>query len=207
MGRADDPGRVLDHIVYEMKAQLAAANQQVAVAMADERMLRRRVEHQQQLAHGWEHRAMLAVRSGDDVLARQALSRKQEADRMYSELHGHWAGQKQAVDSLRAGLQALSNRIADAQRQKSLLVARAARAHAQHTIAQTLAGLRALDPYGTLEALEHRVTQYEAEAEALCDLGSMGDISLEAQFRALESVHVDDELADLKRRMALPPGR
>jgi phage shock protein A len=48
------------------------------------------------------------------------------------------------------------------------------------------------------------VAQIEAEAEATAELGPAPEASLEAQFRALEAGHgLDDQLAELKARMAL----
>jgi phage shock protein A len=107
---------------------------------------------------------------------------------------------------LRLALRGLSAKIEDAHRQRRILIARYRRAEAQRTIAQTLSNLSASAPLSILERMESRVAAAEAEAEALADLAPV-DTSLEAQFRALEAANVDDQLADLKRRMALaePP--
>jgi phage shock protein A len=55
--------------------------------------------------------------------------------------------------------------------------------------------------------MEHSVSQIEAEAEATLELGGGMEPSLEAQFRALEAGSVDDELAELKQRVALEAHR
>ncbi|MBC8069841.1 MAG: PspA/IM30 family protein, partial [Deltaproteobacteria bacterium] len=73
LGPGDDPGRVLDSIIVEMRMQLHEAKKQVCVAMADERVLRRHADRHAQDAAGWERRAMMAVRASDDNLARAAL--------------------------------------------------------------------------------------------------------------------------------------
>ncbi len=170
VSRAEDPARMLDQIIYDMRTQLVDAKRLVAVAIADERRVRRELDTHTQSAAGWEQRAMLAIRSGDDVLARQALHRKGQHDELVTAWHAHWVQQKQGTDALRGALTALSNKIDHADRQRRLLVARAARAQAQMAINHTLSTLNGASPWGTLERMEDRVVQMEAQAEAYAEL-------------------------------------
>jgi phage shock protein A len=88
------------------------------------------------------------------------------------------------------------------------------RAHAQQTISATLAHLHGASPWTPLERWEDRVVQLESAVDAHAELYGGVDISLEAEFAALEArTRIDDELAALKRRLdgerpkkALPPG-
>lgn len=208
--RAEDPAKLLDQIVFEMRQQLIDAKKLVCVAIADERALRARADRHAADAGLWERRAMLAVRAGQDELARAALLRKAEQDELAGTYGAQWADQKQSVDNLRMALSALSQRIDDASRQRTMLVARAARAQAQRTIAVTLSNLDGMSPWGTLERMEERVQQLESEVDAAVEIGDLHHgASLEAQFRALASSSVEDELLALKQRMALeaPRGR
>lgn len=205
--RAEDPGRMLDQAVLDMRAQRGQAQAQVAVAIADEHRVRRERDAHLQAASGWERRAMLALETGNEGLAREALTRKTQHDETAATWHAHWVQHKQGVDALRAALTALAHKIDHADRQRRLLAARAARAHAQMSIARTLSAIDGASPLTTLQRMEDRVTQLEAQAEAQTELVAGPDAGLEAQFRALESSQaVDDQLAALKRRMALPAG-
>lgn len=197
-----DPTQTLDRLVLEMRAQLHIAQKQVCVAIADERVLRHHVDQHAAASAHWERRAMQAVRAGDDGLARAALSRKAEEDEMTATYDAQWRDQRRSVDNLRAALRGLDQRIADAGRQRNVLIARYRRAEAQRTISATLGALSAHSPWTSLERLEERVVQIEAEAEAAADLHGE-DLSLEARFAALERSSVDDELAALKLRMSL----
>lgn len=197
-----DPSQTLDRLVLEMRAQLHAAQKQVCVAIADERVLRHHVDHHAAASAHWEQRAMQAIRAGDDGLARAALARKTEQDELTATYDAQWRDQKHAVDNLRAALRALEHRIADANRQKNLLVARWRRAEAQRTISATLGALEGHSPWTSLERMEDRVLQIEAEVEAAADLRGE-DPSLEARFAALERSRVEDELVALKMRMSL----
>lgn len=102
ISRAEDPGRMLDQAIRDMRLQLGQAKQLVAVAIADERRIRRELDAHMQAASGWEQRAMLAIRAGDEQLARQALARKAQHDETVAAWHAHWVQQKQG--STRFGL-------------------------------------------------------------------------------------------------------
>jgi len=214
MAGAEDPGRALARIIAEVHLQVREAKRQACVAIADEHVLRRHVERYRAEAASWEQRAVLAVRAGDDDLARAALVRKGEADELATTYEAQWIDQKRSVDMLRSALRALDERIHEASRQRALLQARMNRAYAQHTIAATLAHLQGASPWAPLERMEDRVVQLEAEVDAAVDLYGGADLSLEAQFAALEArTRIDDDLAALKRRLhatapkkALPPG-
>ncbi len=210
----DDPARALDRIIYEMRLQLVEAKKQVCVAIADERTLRRHADRYVTEAAHWERRAMTAVRAGADDLARAALVRKGEQEELAAGYEAQWQEQKRAVDTLRTALRALDQRICDAARQRTLLVARLSRAQAQHMIAATLSNMNGYAPWTPLERMEERVMQLEADVDAASEIYGGADLSLEAQFAALErGSRVDDDLAALKRRIeaerprkALPAG-
>lgn len=207
VSRAEDPEKMLNYVILEMQAQLVEAKRHVAMVIADEHRLRRQAEDAQRQSDAWERKAMLAIRAGSDDLARAALARKAEHDEMAGAWNEQWQAQRQSAEALRLALRGLSAKIDDAYRQRRVLIARYRRAEAQRTIAQTLSNLSASAPLSILDRMESRVAAAEAEAEALADLAGPVDVSLEAQFRALEAGNVDDQLAELKRRMALaePP--
>lgn len=203
LSKAEDPQKVLDLAVLDMQGALVEAKKQVAVVIADERRLRKQAADAGRSASQWEQKAMLAVRSGAEDLARAALIRKKEHDELAAMYGEQWQSQKNSSDALRSALVGLSQKIAEAHRTRRMLVARMRRAEAQRTINATLAGLNASGHDGALERMEHSVAQIEAEAEATLELGGGMEPSLEAQFRALEAGSVDDELAELKQRVAL----
>ena len=78
ISKSEDPEKMLNQIVVDMSNQLVEAKKQVASAIADEKRLAKQVESRDGTAAEWERRAMLAVRAGDDALAKEALARKKE---------------------------------------------------------------------------------------------------------------------------------
>jgi phage shock protein A len=208
ISKAEDPQKMLNQIVVDMQNQLVEAKKQVAVSIADQKRLEKQRDEQSELSKEWERKAMLAVRAGDDVLAREALRRKGEHDHQLSEFTKQSDLQKQAVDKLKDQLRTLNDKIEEAKRKKNILIARQKRAEAQRAIQETMRGLSDTSAFDTFERMAQRVDQIEAEAEASSELGGelTGD-TLQAKFKALESggTGSDMALAELKAKMGLGP--
>ena len=111
ISRAEDPQKMLTQIVVDMQNQLVEAKKQVAVSIADQKRLEKQRDEQSELGKEWERKAMLAVRAGDDGLAREALRRKGEHDSQHQEFVKQADLQKQAVDKLKEQLRSLYNEI------------------------------------------------------------------------------------------------
>jgi phage shock protein A len=208
INRAEDPEKMLNQVLVDMKSQLVEAKKQVAVAIADEKRIKKQYEQELAKSQDWERKAMLAVRAGDDNLARAALARKAEHDELAATLKLQWEAQKQSVEQLKEALRGLDQKIEEAKRKRNILVSRQKRAQAQATINKTLAQLNSSDSHdSTFARMDERVTQLEAEAEASMELGAAPEHSLESQFKALEAGStVDAELEALKQKMALGTG-
>lgn len=205
INKAEDPEKMLNQVLVDMKSQLVEAKKQVAVAIADEKRVKKQYEQEAAKASEWERKAMLAVKAGDDGLARAALARKGEHDEVSQTLRQQWEAQKQSVEQLKGALRGLDNKIEEAKRKRNILVSRQKRAEAQRTINETLSNINSTSAFDTFERMSDRVTQIEAEAEAVSEIsGALPEASLESQFKALEaSSGVDDDLSALKSKMAL----
>ncbi|HTA93867.1 MAG TPA: PspA/IM30 family protein [Polyangiaceae bacterium] len=207
ISRSEDPEKMLNQIVDDMTTQLAEAKRQVASSIADEKRLAKQVEQETTNAAEWERRAMLAVRSGDDALAKEALARKKEHQTLAEQFQDQWQKQKQAVEQLKLALRALNNKIEEAKRKKNLLIARKKRAEAQKAIQETMTGLKNASAFETFDRMAGRIEQMEAEAEAHAELNeeASGD-TLAHKFRELEVTKgADEDLTALKRKMGLLP--
>jgi len=203
INKAEDPEKMLNQVLVDMKTQLVEAKKQVAVAIADEKRLKKQYEMEAAKAIEWEKKAMLAVKAGDDNLAKAALARKGEHEEVAETLRQQWEAQKASVEQLKGALRSLDAKIEEAKRKRNILVSRQKRAEAQRTINETLTNINSTSAFDTFERMSDRVTQLEAEAEATAELGALPEASLDAQFKALAASSVDDELAQLKKKMAL----
>src|SRR3989442_1701888 len=73
IARAENPEKMLNQLIVDMRSQLAKAKQQVAGAIADEKRLAAQVEQEKKSAEDWEKRAVLAVQGGGEDPAKQAV--------------------------------------------------------------------------------------------------------------------------------------
>lgn len=206
ISKAEDPEKMLNQMLIDMQQQLVEAKKQVAVAIADEKRLQKQFDNERTLAVEWEKKAMLAVKAGNDDLAKQALGRKQEHEKLAMGYQQQWQAQKAAVDQLKSALQGLNSKIEEAKRKKNLLIARAKRAEAQRAIADTMDGLSSTSAFDTMSRMEEKIDKMEAEAAATYELAetASGD-QLEQQFKELEVESHDDALAALKAKMGVAP--
>ncbi|MEM9694374.1 MAG: PspA/IM30 family protein, partial [Myxococcota bacterium] len=205
ISKAEDPEKMLEQVVLDMNKQLVEAKKLVAVAIADEKRLAKQAEGERAKATEWERRAMMAVRAGDDALAKEALNRKREHDGLANEFQEQWKKQKVQVDQLKMTLRVLNNKIEEAKRKKQVLKARARRARAQQEMADAMGKLNQAGALATYERMEERINQMEAQAEATSELAEeySGD-TLAHKFGQLEaSQGADDDLAALKQKMGL----
>jgi phage shock protein A len=207
ISRAENPEKMLNQLIVDMKTQLAKAKQQVASAIADEKKLQNDADAMKRQAEDWERRAMLAVQEGRDDLAKQALARYNEHLQGAQQLHETWLRQKAETDQLKLSLRQLSDKIEEAKRKKNILVARAKRAEAQQRIQETMSGLSDRSAFESFERMTERIEATERKAIAAAELNEevSGD-RLARQFEQLEyKGSSDQQLLELKARMGLLP--
>jgi phage shock protein A len=207
ISRSEDPEKMLNQVVLDMNNQLVEAKKQVAASIADEKRLAKQYEQEAANSQEWERRAMMALRAGNEALAKDALARKREYDELTTTLRDQWTKQKAAVDQLKTALRLLNDKIEEAKRKRNVLIARKKRAEAQKAIQETMSGLRDQSAFETFDRMSQKIDQIEAEAEAQADLAEeySGD-TLARQFQQLERGHdADDDLVALKRKMGMIP--
>ena len=208
INKSEDPEKMLNQVILDMNQQLIEAKKQVAVAIADEKRLHKQLLGETRQSQDWEQKAMLAVRAGDDELAKEALLRKKELDAIASQYREQWERQRALTDQLKTALKALNAKIGEAQRKKNVLIARKRRAEAMKSIQETMSGLSDASAFETFDRMAEQIDQMEAEAEAGAQVAEQytGDL-LKHRFSELEATAgADLELEALKRKMGLLPG-
>jgi phage shock protein A len=209
ISRAEDPEKVLNQLIQDMRGQLTKAKQEVASAIADEKKLQAQVEKEKGLADEWERKAMMAVEQNRDDLAKQALMRHSEHVQHAQALHETWGRHKQETEGLKASLRSLNDKIEEAKRKKNLLIARQKRAEAQNRIHKTMSSMSDKSAFDNFERMAAKIEETERKALAAAELNEelTGD-DLSRQFEVLEySGNTDNQLLELKRKMGmLGPG-
>jgi phage shock protein A len=208
ISRAENPEKMLNQLITDMRGQLDKARQQVAQAIADEKKLEADAAAMKKQAEDWERRAMLAVQEGRDDLAKQALMRYNEALQGAQALHETWVKSKQETEALKHSLRQLNDKIEEAKRKKNILIARARRAEAQQRIQETLSGMGDKSAFESFERMQDRIEANERKAIAAAELQEefTGD-KLTREFEQLEyHGSSDQQLLELKQKMGLLAG-
>jgi phage shock protein A len=208
ISRAENPEKMLNQLIVDMRSQLDKARQQVAQSIADEKKLEADSIAMKKQAEDWERRAMLAVQEGRDDLAKQALMRYNEALQGAQQLHDTWVKSKTETDSLKASLRQLNDKIEEAKRKKNILIARARRAEAQQRIQETLSGMGDKSAFESFERMQEKIEANERKAIASAELNEeMTGDSLARQFEQLEyHGSSDQQLLELKAKMGMIGG-
>jgi phage shock protein A len=212
ISRAENPEKMLNQIILDMRDQLAKAKREVAAAIADERKLKSQVEAEVKQARDWQHRAMLAVKENRDDLAKQALIRQQEHTERVQVLQQTWETHSAETEKLKGSLRQLNDKIEEAKRKRNLLVAKQKRAQAQRRIHETMSGLSDTSAFETFNRMAEKIEDEERRTLAHAEVTEAiaGD-TLESQFLKLEAgtggADVEDRLMALKAEMGLiaPP--
>lgn len=210
INRAENPEKMLNQIILDMRDQLAKAKREVAAAIADERKLRGQLDDEVKQSREWEKRAMLAVKQGRDDLAKQALVRQQEHAERASALDQTWRAQSAETEKLKGSLRQLNEKIEEAKRKRNLLIAKQKRAQAQRRIHETMSGLSDTSAFDAFNRMADKIEEEERRSLAHAEVTeALSGDTLETEFLRLESgsddAGVDDRLSALKAEMGLLP--
>src|SRR5688500_15409128 len=188
LDRAEDPEVMLNEYLRQLNSNLNETKDSGASTMADETKLHTRMVQHQAEADQWQAKAQAALRAGDEELARAALGRKLQAQKLADSYRQQYESQDQQVEELQDALIKLESRIAEARSRRELIVAKQNRAATQEAIQRTVRSLGNTNAMDKLGQLEERVDDRLARADALDQLNRG---ALESRFEDLEA---DSEL-------------
>lgn len=199
--KAEDPEKLIAQTVIDMKAELKRAKRDLVTTLGNAKRLDKESAEVAVEVESWEKKAVLAIKAGDDALAREALKQKQRAAKRHGEVKARAAQQVSMADEMKDALERIEAKIEDLEARKTALASQVRKAReAPGAVGGSRYGS---DSFDELERMAGRIDQLDAEVEThsiLDDGPSKAD--LDARFRALErttgDVAVDDELAALK---------
>lgn len=214
----EEPEKLINQAVDDMSKDLSKIRSSYAEVTITQRKLMKQRESSEAEAVKWFNKASLALKCGDEDLARAALARRQQLIDTADSLQEQADAQVASIDKLYAGMQALEGKMLEARGKKEGIIARAKRARMQKEINDmqnekisgalgSLGGTSsAMDAFARME---QKIEALEAAAEASAEIGKMNEVNaiahgaekvdLELEFKALEqSSTVDSELTKLK---------
>jgi len=196
--------------VEDMQGDLVKVRQSYAEITATQRRLLKQKEQADVLADDWYKRAQLALSKGEEGLAKEALSRRQQQTETAQGLQIQIDQQAAAVDKLYEGMQMLESKILESKSKKEQMVARARTAQSTQKVNDMLGGITGKTSMDAFSRMEDKVEALEAAAEVSAEMGSFegnalpgtSGSSIENQFKMLEATSsVDTELEEMKKML------
>ena len=200
--RAEDPEKLIKQVILDMENQFLQVKTQLAVSIADQHMLEKKLHENEDTARDWMRKAEIAVDKLHDDLARAALDRFQTSQRLAQSYREQVDDQKAQVETLKGALVKLELKLDEAKSKRDLLLARHRRSLSLGKAAQAQTTLGDNSKSATFERLKDRVHHSEAVATAEVDL--LNDDMGERLTRLDRDAEVDRLLAELKARRGLP---
>ncbi len=200
--KVEDPERMIKQVIREMEENIDQAKQGVIEAIASEKQLYKELKSHQEQAVQWKQKAETALKADKEDLAREALMRKKEHDKIATTLASSWASAKNTSDRLKSQLQALEKKLDEAKQKRASLVARQRAAEAHQQMDSTLKQFeKGRDAQRKFDRMEEKVADMEARSEAIDEINQQAS-QLEKEFWALEvDQDVEDELVALKKNL------
>jgi len=198
----EDPEKIMEQAVSDMQGDLVKVRQSYAEITATQRRLLKQKEQAEEMAEDWKKRAQLALEKGNEELAREALTRRQQQVDAADSAQKQIDNQAESIDSLYSGMQELESRILEAKSKKDEMVARARTAQSTQKVNDMLSGVTGKTSMDAFTRMEEKVDMLEAAAEVSSEMSGSGKLlpgSVENEFKLLEAgSSVDDELKKMK---------
>jgi phage shock protein A len=204
--RAEDPEKMLKQLLLDMENQLLQVKTQVAIAIADQHLLEKKRKEQEDGAASWHTKAELAVKKGEDELARLALERALSHEEMALGFAQQVAEQTAEAEGLRATYTKLQGKLKETQAQCEMLVAQHRRAKMAGKATRAMQVVESKKLGGTGGANGSPMGRFRTrianvEAETYAGRTMLESESLEDRFAQLErDGRVELLLDELKRK-------
>ncbi len=198
--KAEDPEKLIGQTIIDMKSEMKKAKRELVSTLGSAKRLDKEADELEDEVAKWEKKAILALKTGDDELARAALKQKARASKKSKEVRARAAATARTVDEMKETLENVEKKVEDLEARKSSL----ASAVRKSREVPGEGGKFGSETFDELERMAGRIDQMDAEVEAH-DILDDGAAELDAKFRKLKKEHgedaVDDELAALKAQL------
>ena len=196
LNRIEDPKKMVRQMIWDMQAEVDDALAAVAHAIANERVLDRRLAQKREEAALWTRKAEAAVDAGEEELARKALVQKVAADEAIDALQKARAEAEVATQTLKDRAADLKAKLATARTQQGVLALRMRAARARRDVA--MVDVQARSRY---DEFVDEVTRDEVAAEVYAEMAASDDGQLKEEFDRLEQKQrVEAEIQALKEK-------
>lgn len=198
----EDKEAALEQAVRDMAAEHRKAKGYLAEAIVHLKKLERDVKKHSDAAEAYLKKAKVVLSDDDesnDYLAREALARKKEEEKVAAQYKLAADNQRAAVEKLKSNIAAMEKRIATARRQKQVLLSKKQLAETQEKIAGMTASQPSNEAFEAFNRLEEQIDDMAMEAEVKMELTEDAGKDLDSKIEAIQyDSEVEDEFLLLK---------
>lgn len=164
--RAEDPEKMLKQVILDMQNQFMQVKTQVAIAIADQHLLKKKLVENEEATAQWMRKAEFAIEKAQDDLARPALERLVSHRQISEGYRQQLDDQTIQVENLKSALLRLEQKLVEAQSRAELLAQRHRRARVASKAADARASAQSAARALTFERMKDKVLTDEAVALA-----------------------------------------
>jgi phage shock protein A len=199
--RAEDPEKLIKQVILDMDNQYLQVKTQVAVSIADQHMLEKKLRENEDAGRDWMRKAELAVEKQQDDLARAALDRFQTSQKLALSYREQVDDQKLQVETLKNALIKLEQKLDEAKAKRDLFLARHRRSVALGKAARAQSAIGDHSNSAAFDRLQDRVSHTEAIASAEVEL--LNENAGDRLARLDRDTEVERLLTELKSKHGL----
>lgn len=204
LDKMEDPEKMIDQNLRKMREDLAEAKKGTAQMMASVDEAKDRLVEKEDLVLRYQAAAENALRAGDEASAREALQRKQDAQRSAADMQERLTAAESKSYQMQQMYEKLVRDVSEMESRREDLKSTAAMAKSQENINRIMSGSkRRSSAMESFEKMEDKVNRRLREAEAEAELGRPGKDDILEKYGGPSVGSVDDELSKLKASMGL----
>ena len=195
--KAEDPVKMVKQLIIEMEEQVDEATRALGQAMGSQKVAAKELADAKAKVADWNDKAKLALKNGDETLARKALDIKVGLEGQVDQLQASYDGITAQVDKLK---------VDEARARQNVLIARAKMAEASTNVATSISAATTESAFAKLDKLERKIVEQEATAEAFTELNASNVQTADVSDQFAELQHkdaVDSELERLKGELGM----
>lgn len=191
----ENPIQLLDQKIRDMEESLNKAKLSSAQILGNVHEIEKKMEVAQKESRDYDEKVKLAMSKGNEELAKKALQRKLEADKLYESLKASHEDAAQKADAIKTKLRELEGEIEKTRNYRDEAAARYNNAEASKRVNEILANVDTNTNRINIDDIERKIQRKEAVAEGLADL--KGE-SLDDEFKKLDEIDLEEELKKYK---------
>jgi phage shock protein A len=200
LSKLEEPGRDLAQVLSDMKEQILESQRELIKLVGESKRLDAQAQSYAKEIERWEKRAELAVKLGDDALAREALSQKRRLVEEQKQKITLGAEARQIAVGMKSEIARMNQKLAEYGSRQNITVAQATMARAGGG-SEGLGQIGAARPFDELRRFEEAIDTKSAEIEASAEidqllsttsLGVMTREEVDVRFQALEAQDIKE---------------